>query len=147
MTRTAPPNQRDERVAQARRLFHDERWDPAAIARELGVKTVTVVRYLDPDYDHVAYLQREQHRRRRVPCPECSRPMTPSSRLCMTCRHEHMRARRERIVSLLQEGASYKEIAQELGISYDFVKADVKVLRDAGELSLWSSNGATPSDP
>lgn len=131
-----------ERAAELRK----QGWGPTAIAAELGVSKMTIVRWNNPAYEErTRQLTLASKRRRSGTCVDCGAATryggkTPSgvSKRCPDCAHRAARTvDRDEIVSLRLEGLTQQAIADRLGctqshVSFVLVSAGLGVGKGRG---------------
>lgn len=135
---------REEKIARAHELRAEGVY-VSAIAEELGVAKSTVVRWTTPGSNEVSI---EGHRRWKaenpdrmraswyVPCPSCGKPMTRKADRCRDCRiaieAEGPAHKWNTILDLWNEGKTFPQIMEIMGVSRGHLGAEMSRMRDAG---------------
>ena len=79
--------------------------------------------------------KRARDPRKRGRCMRCRRPMGWGQRtdgVCRRCRHRARLERQPTILRMWHEGATIREIAEVLGVSFEMVAGEVSMMREAG---------------
>lgn len=139
-----------DQLAKARRL-HDQDVPIADIAREMGVAYNTVHRWVDPEFaeqqreivrqykdenrEAVRAAGRDHNRKHRGQCLTCGDLMGIGVRhdgTCSGCRSAEVHERRMRVVALWEGGATWQQIADDLGWTLGHLAVEMGRMRKVG---------------